>query len=563
MLVLSACGGGGSGGGGGGTATVCSGGIAPNGQLDPFRGNAWHLNNTGQTNFSQTAGTAGMDLNLLQTHIDGYVGTNVEILVSDDGVEYCHSDIGTNHLVGVSKDYTIASPYTSNYSPPLGSSDNHGTAVAGIIAAVKNNGVGSFGVAPNSKIASANLLSENVVATATLMLNQAGLDFDIINQSWGTDQSTIESLPASYKDKMLWGVNNLRNLKGVLYVKAVGNQYLIEVDTDKLRVGNANFEGYNSTPYTVNVSALDARGISASYASFGSNIWISAPAGGNGLADPAIMTTDRTGCSAGYSKSSAGVNIFDYGFNGNTTCSYISSFNGTSAAAPMISGVIALLLHANPNLTWRDVKHILATTAVQSDTTVGNITNPSTDNSVAVSSPAGHVWGERWVTNAAGYKFHNWYGFGMVDVDAAVNMAKTYVSALGAFLETTNQSTNAWAYTSGVLALGILDNSAAGTTNTINVTHNYSIEAIQIQISITHARAGDLGIELVSPSGTKSIILNVNNALYTAANLSATFLTNAFYKESSLGNWTIKVIDGRTGTTGTLTNWKINIIGHE
>ena len=46
---------------------------------------------------------------------------------------------------------------------------------------------------------------------------------------------------------------------------------------------------------------------------------------------------------------------------------YERDFAGTSAAAPIVSGVAALVRGANPELTWRDLKLILAATARKND----------------------------------------------------------------------------------------------------------------------------------------------------------------------------------------------------
>ena len=78
---------------------------------------------------------------------------------------------------------------------------------------------------------------------------------------------------------------------------------------------------------------------------------------------------------------------------------------GTSSAASVVSGVVALMLQANPNLTWRDVQHILVNSARHVDPT-----------------DAG------WTTNRAGHLIHYNYGFGVVDAEAAVNLAKTWTN---------------------------------------------------------------------------------------------------------------------------------------
>jgi subtilisin-like proprotein convertase family protein len=171
--------------------------------------------------------------------------------------------------------------------------------------------------------------------------------------------------------------------------------------------------------------------------------------------------------------------------------------------------------------------------------------------------PTNYAWDQVWVTNAAGFHFHNWYGFGFANVDAAVAMAKTYTSSFGIFT-TTN-----WAADQAGLAVAIPDNSATGATRTMAVASNYKIDAVQLRVYITHADISQLALELTSPSGTKSIIVNVNNSLVGMQDfLGEVFLSNAFYQENSVGTWTLKVVDGKAGTTGTLTRWSLNFWGN-
>src|SRR5262249_39652117 len=138
---------------------------------------------------------------------------------------------------------------------------------------------------------------------------------------------------------------------------------------------------------------------------------------------PAMVTTDQSGCTLGFSSQ-----IFNNGSffdnasapNGNVlnaACNYTNAMNGTSSATPVTVGVISLILEATPALTWRDVKHILASTARQAD---------ALRPAVAVALVGGSYVAEpAWTVNHASptpFKFHNWYGFGMVDAAAAVDM---------------------------------------------------------------------------------------------------------------------------------------------
>ena len=229
----------------------------------------------------------------------------------------------------------------------------------------------------------------------------------------------------------LSGVRNLRGGKGALYVKAAGNGFS---GCGPTSCENANFDPSNTLPYQIVVGAVNADGIKASYSTTGSAIWASAPGGefGENAAvapglppvayEPAMVTTDQSGCTNGYSRTAATSSNFNKGTvpGTNTSCNYTNTMNGTSSATPVTVGAIALILEANPALTWRDVKHILASTARQIDATRPAVSFVLGNGLSYIAEPA-------WTTNFAGFKFHNWYGFGMVNASAAVNMATTYM----------------------------------------------------------------------------------------------------------------------------------------
>lgn len=534
-------------------------------QNEPLFAYAWHLSNRGQSVFSASSAVSGNDLNLLATWGAGNYGQGIKIQVSDDGVENTHEDLGANYSSSGSRDY-YSTVWDGGTAPPK-DTDFHGTAVAGLIAAIGGNRRGSTGVAPQARLLATNFMSDGVPKTADIVADQAKGAADIVNMSWGYPHASYNSIEPSMEDQLRLGVQSGRDGKGTIYVKSSGNDRVTKITrgVDDYRLGFSVFDDFNNTPYTIIVGAYLATGIVASYSSPGSNIWISSTGGHDGVKAPAMVTTDRKGCTLGYSNSElTGMSGtigsgFQTGKNGNSGCNYTVQFNGTSSAAPTASGAIALLLGGYPDLTWRDVKYILAKTATEAPLDFDNnqnylylLNNTTYSNQI---SPAGYKWDDGWVTNAAGFRFSNYYGFGKINVDKALAFAATYTSLFASPLIESSQSVSG-------LNVAIPDNSSSGATSAINFSQDIAIEAIQITPNVTHANAGELAVELISPRGLRSVVVPLNNSLDKTANIqNMRFLTNAFYQESSLGTWTMKIVDGRAGTAGVINGWKINVIG--
>lgn len=560
---------------------------------DPLAAYAWHLENRGQTSFAWFGGKPGIDINLNPAMIEGLTGKGIKIRIVDSGLQMNHPDLVTNINAADSFNFaswnphgcTICDPNDPSPLPVPGAPGDHGTSVAGIAGAMGWNDIGSRGVAPDVELSGMNLLSPEVEPTDEHFIYQLNGDVDIVNQSFGANTKGLEKnlqLDSLYDSTMETNVIRGRNGKGIIYVKAAGNGFDIRED--------ANFDPVNTTPWTIVVGAVNALGEKASYSTPGSNLWISAPAGEYGfqseytrLTDislpklsftPAIITTDFTSsefpCQWGFSKrpnffyeenknlespyllfSLGQSSGFNMGWNAlNPTCDYTATMNGTSAATPIISGVVALLMQKNPYLTWRDIKHILATTARKIDA-------ERDEESTTIN---GHrfVRTQSWKTNAAGYAFHNWYGFGLVDVGAALKMADP----------ATYQPLPDYHYT---------DWESAGNVETIPTNDPWGIlqdftqrdkhliaETVQIKINIHHLDMSHIGLILESPSGTTSILLPPQNGAYYKDFQEMVFSSQAFYNEGVEGVWKLNVVDGKGGieTNGQLISWSIRFLGH-
>jgi subtilisin family serine protease/subtilisin-like proprotein convertase family protein len=582
---------------------------------DPLAIQQWALLNTGQTGYADTSGVAnlggtlGTDINVNPVYTtDGFTGKNVIVAVVDSGMEIAHEDLSANVVTGGSWNFINSTTDPTNTTATTG---DHGTMVSGLIAMARN-GIGGIGVAPNAQIKGFNYLGSSstqtfangVAALGGSSANPNSSDVAIFNQSFGTSNTTDFLMNSTVEAQYASGTSTLRGGKGAIYVKSAGNGFksfafsgTTEADGCNTTGGansvgvscqNANFDPSNTLPYNIVMAALNAKGKKSSYSTAGSAIWASAPGGeygfnsaaitqagyvapaaGNAIYDPAMVTTDQSGCANGESVSttptgSGPFSFFNWGGTNlasiNLNCNYTNGMNGTSSAAPMMSGSIALILEAKPVLTWREVKDILAKTAVQVDAGILPINITSGMTGASVGTP--YVAEQGWITNAAGFKFHNWYGFGAVNVSAAVTMAKAYTTGLlGTFANT------GW-ISSGALTSAIPDNSTTGVSVPLSVTTVGTggiVEEVQLKVTTTNTLSGytgDIGIELTSPSGTKSILKTIKDG-FTGGNFAGMVLeSNAFYGEASNGTWTAKVVDGWAGGTQTLTNVQIRVYGH-
>jgi subtilisin family serine protease len=560
IFLLASCGGGG---GGSSASSVNNNGFAVStissgaGDLTSY---LWHLNNTGNSNdfFSLNAGVNGEDINMgaiTQT------GTGIIVAVVDDGLEITHEDLKDNVVAGGSYDFT-----DGDTNPTLITSNGgHGTSVAGLIAASNNSptNIGGKGVAPNAKLKGFNLLKDYSISNTTDALGDAAYaqNVAIFNQSYGYGTTYDFPINSTIESQMIDSTTNLRGGKGAIFVKSAGNGFdkitnngvvifncNSYLNRPNLTCQNSNMDPSNTIPYNIVVGAVNADGKKSSYSTAGSSIWIASTGGEYGITKTAMLTTDQSGCDRGYSKLGATKNAFEDNSNGdNPSCNYTSVFNGTSSAAPVLSGVVALMLEANPNLTWRDVKHILATTAEKIDASIATTT--------IVIGGGNYDAEPAWLTNTAGYNFHNYYGFGRVDAARAVASATSYVlGSLGTWTISSWENKN--------VGFAVPDDNVNGITSTIATVVNKTIEAVQIKVDIAHTYTGELAIELTSSSSTKSVLFNPYNAFSNDENLDMVLTTNAFYGENSQGTWTIKVIDSNSGDIGTLNNWQIRFFGH-
>ncbi|MDP6900103.1 MAG: S8 family serine peptidase [Candidatus Thalassarchaeaceae archaeon] len=456
-------------------------------------GDQWHLRNTGQT-----GGTLGEDANLTGAW-QSYLGTGLTIGIVDDGLDLNHPDLSTNY------DSTNDYDYCGNDGNPSPSSwDAHGTAAAGVAAATGDNSIGVSGAAPDANLAGLRLIacgtSDSMEANA---LSHSDQVIDIYSNSWGPgdDGNTLQGPGPQMVAAFESDVANGRGGLGNIITWAAGNGLAEDDDSNK--------DGYANAIETIAVTAITHFGDQSWYAEPGSNILVAAHSDGDG---EGITTTDIEG-STGY-----------------TNNDYTDNFGGTSSATPLASGVIALILEANANLTWRDVQHILVQSARQN-----------------------HPGSSSWATNGAGHDVSHKYGFGAMDAGAGVALAENWTTVEPAINISTTLRTP---------GLSIPDDTGVAVTDTVTIPEQIQVEHVQVVVDISHTHRGDLEVILTSPSGTQSVLAQEHG---DGGNnyQDWMFMTVHNWDESSQGDWTLSVQDVDSGQSGTFDEWQMIIHGTE
>ncbi|NOX76157.1 MAG: S8 family serine peptidase [Gammaproteobacteria bacterium] len=502
------------------------------GANDPLFGDQWHLKNTGQLGNDGAAGLAGEDINVEPVWNSCGTGNTcrgegIRIAVVDDGLEISHEDLAANVATGLGHNYLTG---TNDPSPTAGSGGDsyaHGTAVAGVIAARDMNDLGVRGVAPRANLVGYNLLQDSTESNEADAMTRGSPYVYVSSNSWGAPDDTGNLAPSvlAWRTAINTGLNSGRSGKGTIYVWAAGNGGAGNGGAGQI-VDNSNYDGQANYRGVIAVGAVTDQGTKASYSERGANVWVSAP-GGEFCGTHTISTTDNSG-ENGYNYSATA------GTSNYTNTNYSKCFNGTSSATPVVSGVVALMLQANPNLGWRDVRVILATTARKNDFSDAE-----------------------WAANGAGFRVNHKYGFGVVDADAAVTLAKTWINRGAEVM-----------YAPPLFSVNttIPDNDSTGVADmvTISGSNISEIESIEITFSSTdHTYSGDLEITLTNVmTGTSSTLSEVHlcDGICTAHD-NWVFSSVRHLGEAADGDWTLTVKDVFTGDIGTFQSWGIKFYG--
>ena len=461
----------------------------------------WHLDNLNET-----------DINVEPVWEAGIKGEGINVAIVDDGMYYAHEDLRDNVDASRNHDYTgnedIYIPF-----------EHHGTHVAGIIAA-RDNDIGVRGVAPRATVYGYNFLAaERTTSNITDAMSRNVGVTAVSNNSWGPREGPgLDGANAFWRRAIENGVSVGYGGRGTLYAFAGGNGHE-EGD-------NSNLDEYVNHYAVTAVCAVNDRDKRSGFSEMGANLWVCAPSNDQSDLHQGILTTDNSD-------------------------RYYEEFGETSSSTPIVSGVAALVRSANSDLTWRDVKLILAASARKND----------------ARNTGWQDGARKYGSTSDRYHFNHEYGFGVVDAKAAVDLAKEWRS-----LPSLKSATPV----SNTLNLAIPDAPVVGPpakveTSLILNTDVKFVEFVEINTSFRHGSFRDLTIELESPSGAVSQLsvpfdtrTDENPSFaYVALNGPFRFGSAKHLGEDPNGAWKLRVTDHIPTVRGTLDSWSIKVYGHE
>eukprot|EP00128_Syssomonas_multiformis_P015533 Colp12_sorted_trinity150504_noHs@30087 len=460
---------------------------------DPGFPSQWHLNNVG-----------GHDVNVFPVWEMGITGKGVTVSILDDGLEHDHADLQKNYRPAASYDFNENDPDPMpRYTPS--NINNHGTRCAGEVSAEPNNNYCGAGVAYDAGIGGIKLIDGDVTdSMEASSLGYAPQVIDIYSNSWGPndDGVTVEGPGPLTRRTLETGVAVGRNGLGSIYVFASGN--------GGRKWDNCNCDGYTNSIYTISIGSVTDQGTSPWYTEpCAATVAVTTSSGGSGNRD--ITSTDL-----------------------NHVCT--DHHTGTSAAAPIAAGLFALMLEANPKLTWRDVQHIVVLTAKKFD-----------DND------------SDWAVNGIGRPVNHKYGFGELDAELMVKSAQTWTN-VGPWVQCksgTMMQAGRWKIARTARVTFAAGSCPGGGGPVAKLEH------VTVTVDISHPMRGGLSVVLTSPSGTRSELLTERKYDYSSEGFQDwTFMTVRNWGESPEGEWVLEVNDNTDRfNPGTLNYWELTFYG--
>ena len=503
---------------------------------DPKYPQQWYLYNKGGSGLG-----AGSHIDIEKAWDITRGVRSVVVAIADDAIDLNHPDFQGPGKIVAPKDFK-----DQDFLPlPESSDESHGTACAGV-AVAEENGTGIAGVAAGCAlmpIRTTGFLDDDTIEQLFdwAIANNAS----VISCSWGP-AAVYFPLSLRQSAALTRAATQGRQGKGCVIVFAAGNANRPVSGTifekgwsnNLLRGPTDWLGGFAIHPDVITVSACTSLGKKSAYSNWGTNVSVCAPSNNA----PPGMWFEKTGYISTAPEVTAalpGLGIFTddlVGDVGYEAGDYTSTFGGTSSACPVVAGVAALVLSANPDLTAQDVKRLLQETA---DKIVDRDADPQLGMRLGT-----------YDTNG----FSQWFGYGKVNAFKAVQAAKLKASQ-------TPQSEVEHLHGRNDNRLGIPDNNPQGITSGIRVNDSATVREIEITVNIEHQFLGDIEVKLLAPTG--QTVLLQNRTLGSRTQLQATYSVETapalkqLLNKPAAGLWQLQVVDYSPMDTGTLNSWEL------
>lgn len=462
----------------------------------------WYINGkNGQTTY-----------NVIDVWKRNITGEGVVVAVVDHGLDPEHPELRDNYDSMASFDLIdndkIPLPRNKSYQH-----FGHGDSCAGIIAAVLNNSFCGVGLAFKASIGGIRLFYESKASDAdeARALSYALNHIDIYSNSWGpNDMGYAVAGPGRFTQRVLQdGVEKGRRGLGSIYVFAAGNGGMIARDS-------CSFDGYVNSIYTIAITGVNSDGSVPGYGEPCAGIMAVTFSGSATSDSNLVITADK-----------------------DKACT--DDFGASSAAAAMASGLIALMLSANRELTWRDVQHIIV--------------------QAARPEPLA-ITGNSWSTNKAGLKANDYVGFGVMDARKMVDFATNWTRVP----PKTRCAIQGPRFNRPIPSQGHLEETIdlREWSDVCGDVINH-LEHVEVSVNLTYTLRGELLIRLMSPQGTVSNLTHYRmiDSSLGFTDLNWVLMTLHHWGESAPGIWRLTLENSKPShhNTGTLFNWTLILHG--
>ncbi|XP_060597301.1 furin-like [Ruditapes philippinarum] len=455
---------------------------------DPLWSQMWYIDRS-----------SSVSMTILEAWQSNFTGKGVNIAIVDNGVEHTHDDLKERYNTKYSQDV-----YDHDNDPSPAPGDSHGTRCAGVSMGTKNT-LCNIGIAHQAQLVAIRMIGSFGVTDACKASALSNNGAHVSSNSWGGNENTFDGPSANVESALKHGTTKLRNGQGVIYVFSAGNGGYDD---------NCNMDGYISSIYTIGINAVSRDLKPPGYAEPCSAVLASTFSG------PGSSTVD---------------NLCSSDISGQCT----TSFTGTSAAAAAASGIIALVLEANPNLSWRDMQEL-----------------------IVITSKSDGLLNGQFKTNGVGREVSDWFGYGLLDTQALIVAAQNWTC-----LQTQHKCSTGTVKVNKQIQAQINPRSVESSVNIdgCNATENCvsRVEHVVVSVTFEYSLRGAVLMYIDSPMGTRSELLtrrkedDDKNSRHFWRMMSV-----QHWGEDPVGTWTLTMsLQHDPNEYGTLVEWDLIIYG--